>query len=54
MHRPRIERIHHLAIAVPSLEGALDLWRDALGVLISFDVIFVTAGSLLFPAIVKD
>lgn len=32
MHRPRIERIHHLAIAVPSLEGALDLWRDALGV----------------------
>jgi methylmalonyl-CoA/ethylmalonyl-CoA epimerase len=32
MHRPRIERIHHLTIAVPSLEGALDLWRDALGV----------------------
>lgn len=32
MHRTRIERIHHLAIAVPSLEGALDLWRDALGV----------------------
>lgn len=32
MQRPRIERIHHLTIAVPSLEGALDLWRDALGV----------------------
>ncbi|MEQ1771952.1 MAG: VOC family protein [Devosia sp.] len=32
MHRPRLERIHHLTIAVPSLEGALDLWRDALGV----------------------
>ncbi len=32
MHRARIERIHHLTIAVPSLERALDLWRDALGV----------------------
>ena len=32
MLRPRIERIHHLATAVPSLERALDLWRDALGV----------------------
>lgn len=32
MLRPRIERIHHLAIAVSSLERALDLWRDALGV----------------------
>lgn len=32
MLRPRIERIHHLAIAVPSLERALELWRDALGV----------------------
>ncbi len=32
MHRPRIERIDHLTIAVPSLEAALDLWRDALGV----------------------
>lgn len=32
MHRTRIERIHHLTIAVPSLERALDLWRDALGV----------------------
>lgn len=32
MLKPRIERIHHLAIAVPSLERALELWRDALGV----------------------
>jgi Glyoxalase/Bleomycin resistance protein/Dioxygenase superfamily len=32
MHRSRVERIHHLTIAVPSLERALDLWRDALGV----------------------
>jgi len=28
--------------------------RDAVGVLVSFDVIFVTAGLLLFPAIIRD
>ena len=27
---------------------------EAIGVLVSFDVIFVTAGALLFPAIVRD
>ena len=32
MQTTRIERIHHLTIAVPSLERALDLWRHALGV----------------------
>jgi ABC-type transport system involved in cytochrome c biogenesis permease component len=28
--------------------------RDAIGVLVSFDVIFVTAGVLLFPVIARD
>ena len=38
------------AVLGSGLTGA----RDALGVLISFDVIFVTAGALLFPAMLKD
>jgi heme exporter protein B len=38
------------AVLGSGLAGA----RDALGVLVSFDVIFVTAGALLFPAMVKD
>ena len=44
--------------AVKATEAALGpglgAARDALGVLVSFDVIFVTAGLLLFPAIVRD
>jgi len=38
------------AVLGSGLAGA----RDALGVLISFDVIFVTAGMLLFPAMLRD
>ena len=38
------------AVLGSGLAGA----RDALGVLVSFDVIFVTASVLLFPAIVRD
>lgn len=37
-----------------ALGGGLAGASDALGVLVSFDVIFVTAGALLFPAIVSD
>jgi heme exporter protein B len=36
------------------LGGGLAGAREALGVLVSFDVIFVTAGALLFPAIQTD
>lgn len=36
------------------LGGGLAGAPDALGVLVSFDVIFVTAGALLFPAMVRD
>jgi heme exporter protein B len=36
------------------LGGGLAGAREAIGVLVSFDVIFVTAGALLFPAIVRD
>lgn len=32
MLRTQLERIHRLTTAVPSLERALSLWRDALGV----------------------
>jgi methylmalonyl-CoA/ethylmalonyl-CoA epimerase len=27
----RVTKINHVAIAVPEIEGALDFWRDALG-----------------------
>ena len=47
-----------LIAAVKATEAALGpglaTAQQALGVLISFDVIFVTAGLLLFPAIVRD
>jgi heme exporter protein B len=47
-----------LIAAVKATEAALGpglgAAREALGVLVSFDVIFVTAGLLLFPAIVRD
>jgi heme exporter protein B len=36
------------------LGGGIAGAREALGVLVSFDVIFVTAGALLFPAIQTD
>jgi heme exporter protein B len=36
------------------LSGGLAAAGEALGVLISFDVIFVTAGALLFPAMLRD
>jgi heme exporter protein B len=36
------------------LSGGLGGAGEALGVLVSFDVIFVTAGALLFPAMLRD
>lgn len=36
------------------LSGGLGGAGEALGVLVSFDVIFVTAGALLFPAMMRD
>jgi heme exporter protein B len=36
------------------LSGGLGAAGEALGVLVSFDVIFVTAGALLFPAMLRD
>jgi heme exporter protein B len=36
------------------LAGGLASAGEALGVLASFDVIFVTAGALLFPAMLRD